>query len=89
MNAVREMLRVLKPDGHLGIAHSTWPENRIARWSSDQIEKLIWLFPRLSLGCRNINIVDGLGDLDVDIQEERTIGFVPFYFKILIIRKIK
>lgn len=87
VNAVREMLRVLKPNGHLGIAHSTEAENGMARWISDQIEKLIWLFPRLSLGCRNIDLIDDLRHLDVEIVEEQTIGFIPIYFKILIVKK--
>jgi hypothetical protein len=48
---------------------------------------LIWLFPRLSLGCRNIDLINDLRHLDVEIVEEQTIGFIPIYFKILVIKK--
>ena len=37
MKAVDEMLRVLKPGGVLGIAHSSDPENKVARWLSSKI----------------------------------------------------
>ena len=87
MNAVQEMLRVLKKVGLLGIAHSTDSKNTIAKWVSDRIEDIIWKFPRLSLGCRNISLVNEIEKLDVDIIEQKTIGMIPFFFKILIIKK--
>jgi ubiquinone/menaquinone biosynthesis C-methylase UbiE len=87
MKAVKEMLRVLKKDGLLGIAHSTDSENKLVKFISDIIEKIIWLFPRLSLGCRNISLSEGIRKLDVEIIEEKTIGIIPFFFKILIVKK--
>lgn len=87
VNSVIEMLRVLKPGGLLGIAHSTNPENKIANWISSKIENILWKFPRLSLGCRNIELVNDIKKLDVEIEVNKTIGIIPFYFKILIIRK--
>ena len=87
MKAVTEMLRVLKKEGLLGIAHSTDSNNKIARWMSSRIDNIIWKFPRLSLGCRNISLEDDIRKLNVDIIEEKTIGLIPFFFKILIIKK--
>jgi ubiquinone/menaquinone biosynthesis C-methylase UbiE len=87
MNAVKEMLRVLKKGGLLGIAHSTDSNKKLVKWISSKIENIIWKFPRLSLGCRNISLVNDIRKLDVDIIEEKTIGFIPFFFKILIIKK--
>lgn len=87
INAVQEMLRVLKKGGFLGIAHSTDSNHNIVKWISNKIESIIWRFPRLSLGCRNMSIVNDIGKLDVDIIDERTIGVIPFFFKILVIRK--
>jgi ubiquinone/menaquinone biosynthesis C-methylase UbiE len=87
MNAVQEMLRVLKKGGLLGIAHSTDSNNKIAKWISNKIENIIWKFARLSLGCRNISLVNDIRKLDVDIIEEKTIGIIPFFFKILIVMK--
>jgi ubiquinone/menaquinone biosynthesis C-methylase UbiE len=54
--AVKEMLRVLKVNGLLGIAHSSEPKKKTARILGNWIEALIWKFPMLSLGCRNIDI---------------------------------
>ena len=87
MSAVQEMLRVLKKGGFLGIAHSTDSNKKIVKWISNKIENIIWKFPRLSLGCRNISLVNNIRKLDVDIIEEKIIGIIPFFFKILIIKK--
>lgn len=87
VNSVIEMLRVLKQGGLLGIAHSTNPDNKIAKWISSKIENILWKFPLLSLGCRNIELVNDIKKLDIEIEVEKTIGIIPFYFKILIIRK--
>lgn len=86
--AVREMLRVMKKDGLLGIAHSVDSDNALARWISSQVEKVIWRFPRLSLGCRNINLIDGIKEMNVEIIENSIIGHIPFFFKILIVKKL-
>jgi demethylmenaquinone methyltransferase/2-methoxy-6-polyprenyl-1,4-benzoquinol methylase len=87
MEAVIEMVRVLKKGGVLGIAHSSDPHARLARWLSNQFENIIWKFPGLSLGCRNIQLIDDIRKMDVDVLDERLIGFVPFYFKLIIVRK--
>ena len=87
VNAVIEMLRVLKKNGLLGIAHSTDPKNKTAKWFSNVFQNFLWKFPGLSLGCRNIDLIDEIKKLDVQILEDKTIGFVPFYFRILIVKK--
>ena len=87
LNAVKEMLRVLKKGGLLGIAHSTDSDKKIVKWISDKIEGIIWKFPRLSLGCRNISLVNEIRNMNVDIVEEKIIGILPYFFRILIIRK--
>lgn len=87
INAVIEMLRVLKQGGFLGIAHSTESDNRVARFFSNKFEQVIWKVPRLSLGCRNISLAGDIRKLNVRIIEEETIGMVPFFFKILVLQK--
>lgn len=87
MLAVKEMLRVLKKGGRLGIAHSSDPKNKLARWLSSRLEMLIWMFPGLSLGCRNIELMDKIRELDVEVVEDKLIGFVPFYFRIIVLVK--
>ena len=86
-NAVKEMLRVVKTNGLLGIAHSTEAKGKISRHLSNTIESLIWLFPRLSLGCRNFDMTDDIKKMNADIIEDKIIGFIPWYFRLLILRK--
>lgn len=85
--AVREMIRVLKINGYLGIAHSSQPDNKILKKVSDFFEKIIWKFPRLSLGCRNIDLLGDIETMNVKIIENKLIGFVPWYFRLLILQK--
>ena len=81
------MLRVLKVGGTLGISYSTESDNAIARWVSDKIEKVIWRFPSLSLGCRSLDIINDLKKLNVEFVEDKKIGFVPYFFQIVVVRK--
>ena len=87
LSAVKEMIRVTKTGGFIGIAHSTASGNQIARQISSGIEWLLWKIPRLSLGCRNIDMMDGIKELDVEITENKIIGFIPFYFRLMILKK--
>lgn len=85
--AVKEMLRVLKRKGLMGIAHSSEAENPLARKLSNWIEKIIWKFPRLSMGCRNIDLLNDIQKMDVKIIENKLIGIIPWFFRILILQK--
>ena len=86
-NAVREMVRVLKKDGLLGIAHSCEPENKFAQKISKWIESIIWKFPRLSLGCRAFDMSEDLKGMNINLVEDKIIGIIPFFFRLLIIQK--
>lgn len=86
-NAVREMLRVLKVDGLLGIAHSCDPNNKPAQIVSSWVESVIWKFPGLSLGCRKFDLSNDLTTMNIDVIEDKIIGFVPWYFRLLILQK--
>jgi len=85
--AVKEMLRVLKPNGHLGIAHSCEPDNKISRKISNCIDSFIWRFPRLSLGCRSIDLSNDIKAMNVNVIENKVIGFVPWFFRLIILEK--
>ncbi len=86
-NAVGEMLRVLKINGLLGIAHSCDSKNKVERVLSNWIESVIWKFPMLSLGCRKFDLSEDLKQLKVNIIEDKTIGFIPWFFKLLVLQK--
>ncbi|HKJ40679.1 MAG TPA: methyltransferase domain-containing protein [Sunxiuqinia sp.] len=88
-HAVQEMKRVLKPNGLLGIAHSTEPNGKIARYLTNLAEKLIWKFPRLSLGCRKIDLSNEIQKPGFTMIENKLIGLVPWYFRLIILKKIQ
>ncbi len=85
--AVKEMLRVLKPNGLLGIAHSSEADSKIAKTLSNWIERIIWKFPRLSLGCRSIDLMEDIKKMEVNIIENKLIGVIPWYFRLIILEK--
>ncbi|MCO5271625.1 MAG: class I SAM-dependent methyltransferase [Cyclobacteriaceae bacterium] len=89
LKAVKEMLRVLKPNGLMGIAHSSQAENGMARKLGNWMERVIWKFPRLSMGCRNIDLLTGINKMNVEIIENKLIGFIPWFFRILVLRKVE
>jgi len=71
----------------LGIAHSTDSNKKLIKWISSKIENIIWKFPGLSPGCRNISLVNDIRELDIDMIKEKTRGIIPLFFKIFIIKK--
>ena len=85
--AVIEMLRVTKVDGRVGIAHSTLPKGKMAGKISQAFDALIGYFPGLSLGCRNIDLTATLKKMEGSIVEDRILGFIPWYFRCLVIQK--
>ena len=82
-----ELLRVVKPGGKLAIAHSSSPENQILLWLSDQLEKLIWLFPKVSLGCRSVSTLPALQKAGVKVLFKRKIGFPLLPFLVFVVQK--
>ncbi len=87
--ATLEMLRVLKPGALLGIAHSTVPDNKLMKWIARKVERLIWLFPALSLGCRAVEVLPALKKTTATIRLNKKIGFPLWPFRILIVQKLK
>lgn len=84
---ILELLRVLKPGGKLAVAHSTSPDNRILLWLSDQLEKLIWLFPKISLGCRSVSTLPVLQKTGVKVLFKRKIGLPLLPFVVFVVEK--
>jgi len=82
-----EMLRVTKPDGLLGIAHSTTPDNRFLKWLSDKVENIVWRFPSLSLGCRSVVVLPALEDAGCKIIFKKNIGVPLWPFFVFVVEK--
>jgi ubiquinone/menaquinone biosynthesis C-methylase UbiE len=75
---VLELYRVVKPGGRLGAAHSTWPRNRVVRGVGDLLERVVWRFPSLSMGCRPVETLSALRDAGAELLIEKRYG-VPLY----------
>jgi demethylmenaquinone methyltransferase / 2-methoxy-6-polyprenyl-1,4-benzoquinol methylase len=84
---VLELLRVVKPGGKLAVAHSSSPENPLLLWLSEQLEKLIWLFPKISLGCRSVSTLPVLLKAGTKILFKRKIGFPLLPFIVFVVEK--
>lgn len=86
-SGVREMYRVLKPGGLLGVAHSSEPDHPVVRWMADRVESLVWRLPRLSLGCRSVSVLPGLVRLGAEVVVDRKIGIPLWPFRVFVVRK--
>lgn len=78
VSGVRELYRVLKPGGRLGVAHSVSPEGRLMRWFAERLEDAIWPFPSISMGCRAVSVLQALKDSGAELLFEQRLG-VPLY----------
>ena len=82
-----ELYRVTKPGGKVGVAHSTEPKNRIAKWLSDRVEDWAWHFPSLSMGCRSVDVLPTLEAAGGKVLFLRYIGVPLWPFLVFIIGK--
>jgi ubiquinone/menaquinone biosynthesis C-methylase UbiE len=82
-----ELFRVTRPAGLIGIAHSTEPENPIARRLADKVENVVWHFPAISLGCRSVTVLPTFRTLGCHIVFERHIGIPLWPFLVFVAEK--
>jgi ubiquinone/menaquinone biosynthesis C-methylase UbiE len=83
----RELYRVLKPGGRLGVAHSVEPEGRLMHWLGDRLEDVIWHFPGISMGCRAVSVLPQLEQAGARLLYTRRLG-VPLYpFLVFVVEK--
>jgi demethylmenaquinone methyltransferase/2-methoxy-6-polyprenyl-1,4-benzoquinol methylase len=82
-----ELYRVLKPGGHIGIAHSTEPQRPLVKWLADKVEWIVWRIPSISLGCRPVSVLSVLNHAGGKIIFEKHIG-IPFWpFAVIVLEK--
>jgi ubiquinone/menaquinone biosynthesis C-methylase UbiE len=85
--AALELYRVTKPGGKIGIAHSTFPHNKMSRWLANLIEEWAWHFSWLSMGCRSVNVLPTLQRTGGKVIFTKNIGIQLWPFFVFIIEK--
>jgi ubiquinone/menaquinone biosynthesis C-methylase UbiE len=82
-----EMLRVVRPGGLVGIAHSAEPTGAVTRWLADVVESVVWHFPSISLGCRSVEVLPALEEAGCRVRLERKIGIPLWPFAVFVVEK--
>lgn len=82
-----ELLRVVKPGGCIGIAHSTVPRGALMRWLADRVEGLVWRFPAVSLGCRAVTVLPTLQRAGALVRFDAHIGIPLWPFAVFVLEK--
>jgi demethylmenaquinone methyltransferase/2-methoxy-6-polyprenyl-1,4-benzoquinol methylase len=73
-----ELYRLLKPGGRFACAHSVEPQRPTVRWLAGRVERVLWRFPSLSLGCRAVEVLPVLERAGARVLHTKTLG-VPLW----------
>lgn len=82
-----EMLRVTKPGGRVGVAHSAEPDSALVKWFAEMVESVAWRLPWLSLGCRAVSVLPALRSAGVEVLLDRKIGIALWPFHVFVVTK--
>ncbi len=82
-----ELYRVVKPGGHIGIAHSADPETPVIKWLADKIEDAVWRMPMISLGCRSVSVLPSLVKAGGTLIFTERIGIPLWPFMVFVVEK--
>ena len=83
----KELYRVTRPGGRIGVAHSAQPRNRGVRWLADRVEDVVWYFPSISLGCRSVSVLPTLESLGCNVVFVKQIGVPLWPFLVFVVEK--
>lgn len=85
----RELFRVTKPSGLIGVAHSTDPGNPVVKWLRDKVESLVWRMPSISLGCRAVSALPVLEQAGCEVTFKKQFGVPLWPFVIFVAKKTR
>ncbi len=83
----RELYRVTNSGGRIGVAHSTEPAAPWVKWLADKVERMVWRFPSISLGCRPVSVLPTLESLGCKTTFRRQIGVPLWPFLVFVVEK--
>ncbi len=83
----RELYRVTKSGGRIGIAHSTEPVNSFVKLLAGFVENVVWQIPSLSLGCRSVSVLPTLEKLGCKTIFRKQIGMPLWPFLVFVVEK--
>jgi len=86
VRGAEEMLRVTRPGGLLGIAHSTEPQDPLVRALGTRVEEMAWRFPYLSMGCRAVDVLPALVAAGAMVRFDRRIGVPLWPFRVFVVQ---
>jgi len=84
---VREMYRVARAGGRIGVAHSTEPRGKVVRWLAERVEDMAWHFPWLSMGCRSVDVLPALEQVGGRLLMQQYIGVPLWPFLVFVVEK--
>ena len=87
VSGARELYRVTRPGGRIGVAHSTEPQNTVVKWMADKVENLVWHIPSISLGCRSVTVLPVLEQLGCKTLFQNRIGVPLWPFLVFVVEK--
>ncbi len=85
--AARELYRVAKRGGRIGVAHSAEPRNQALKWLADRVEDVVWHFPSISLGCRPVSVLPTFEKLGCKTIVKKHIGVPLWPFLVFVVEK--
>lgn len=87
VKGVLGLYRLVKPGGRLGLAHSAEPRQPFVRWLADRVEKVVWRFPMLSLGCRAVSVLPALRQAGARVVFDKLIGMPLWPFAVFVVER--